>query len=94
LIRKVLRAMQDSHYQSKREVADRVGVQESTLESILSMLSDKGYLHLVNNNRELPARCVGCTNHQGCKSMVQQGRVYLITNKGRKLLVDPGKRLS
>ena len=44
MIREALRAMQDSHLHSKREIVDMVGVQESTLENILSMLSSKSYL--------------------------------------------------
>lgn len=44
-----MRAMQDSHLQSKREIADRVGVQESTLEKDL----DKPYLALSKGARSL-----------------------------------------
>lgn len=44
MIRKVLGAIYDGGLLSKGEIAYLVGVQESTLESIFSMLASKGYL--------------------------------------------------
>jgi len=78
--------MQDNHLQSKREIADRVGVQESTLESILSMLLSKGYLEIEEKNMGHSKGCIGCPMSGGCISRNMTGDAYLITERGEKLL--------
>ena len=85
MIREVLRAVQDSPLLSKKEVADRVGVQESTLESILSMLSSKGYLYEEKHMGQLKG-CIGCPMSRKCLTQITTGNAYLITERGEKLL--------
>jgi len=86
MIMDVLRAMQDGSLLSKREIADRVGVQESTMESILSMLSSKGYLEIEEKNMGQIKGCIGCPMSGGCISRNMTGNAYLITERGEKLL--------
>jgi predicted transcriptional regulator len=78
--------MQDSHLQSKREIADRVGVQESTLERILSMLSSKGYLEIEEKNMDQLKGCIGCPMSGKCLTQITTGNTYFITERGEKLL--------
>jgi len=86
MIREVLRVMQDSPFLSKKEVADRVGVQESTLESVLSMLSSKGYLEIEEKNMDQPKGCIGCPMSRKCLTQITTGNTYFITERGEKLL--------
>ena len=87
-----MRAMQDSHLLSKRNIADKVGVQESTLESILSMLSSKGYL-IEEKNMDQPKGCIGCPMSRKCLTQITTGNTYLITERGKKLLSQSFLRL-
>jgi len=78
--------MQDSHILSKREIADRAGVQESTLESVLSMLSSKGYLEIEEKNMGQLKGCMRCPMSRNCLTQITTGNTYLITERGEKLL--------
>ena len=86
MIQEVLRAMQDRPLLSKKEVADRVGVQESTLESILSMLSSKGYLEIEEKNMGQLKGCMRGPMSRNCLTQITTGNTYLITERGEKLL--------
>ena len=84
MIREVLRAMQDSQLLSNRDLADKVGVQEATLESILSMLSSKGYL-IEEKNIGQQKGCMGCPMSGKCLTRITTGNTYLLTERGKKL---------
>ena len=86
MIKEVLRAINGGGLPRKRDIADRAGVQESTLESIISMLSSKGYLKTVESASDLPSGCARCPIRGGCMIKAQTGNVYVITEKGTKLL--------
>ena len=86
MIKEVLRAIHGGGLLSKGEIADQAGVQESTLENILSMLSSKGYLKTVESSIDLPISCISCPIRVGCMTKVQTGNIYIITEKGTKLL--------
>ncbi len=86
MIKEVLKAIHGGSFLSKAEIANRAGVQESTLESIFSMLSSKGYLKTFESATDLPIGCIGCPLRGGCMTKAQTGNVYVITEKGTKLL--------
>jgi hypothetical protein len=69
-----------------REIADRVGVQESTLENILHMLTSKGYLKIEEVNTHQIKGCIGCPMRGECSSQIISGKSYTITERGKKLL--------
>ena len=70
MIREILRGMQDGSLLSKREIADRVGVQESTMENILSMLLSKGYLEIEEKNMGQSKGCIGCPMRGGAYRVI------------------------
>lgn len=86
MIREVLRVIYDDGLVSKRDVSKKSGVQESTLDRILSLLLSKGYLEVEEKFLDLPRGCMGCPFNSNCMMKNDDGKVYLITEKGRKLL--------
>jgi predicted transcriptional regulator len=89
VIREVLRAISDGDFANKGDIADRAGVQESTLEIIISMLSSKGYLKRVERATDMPIGCIGCPISGDCRIKIQTRNFYVITEKGKKLLEIP-----
>ena len=86
MIREVLRVIYDDGLVSKRDVSKKSGFQESTLDRILSLLLSKGYLEIEEKFLDLPRGCMGCPFNMNCMMKNDDGKVYLITEKGRKLL--------
>jgi hypothetical protein len=82
----VLRELQDSNLESMRDIADRVGVQESTLDGILHMLSSKGYLRIEELSPGLDKGCIGCPMRGGCSSQTMSGKRYTLTERGKRLV--------
>ena len=80
-----MRVIYDDGLISKRDVSKKSGVQESTLDRILFLLLSKGYLEIEEKFLDLPRGCMGCPFNSNCM-MKNEGEVYLITEKGRKLL--------
>jgi len=85
-MKEVLRAINDMSLSNKGDIANRVGVQESTLESILSLLSWKGYLKTIDGTEEMPTYCIGCSITKECMAAAGAGSVYTITEKGKRYL--------
>jgi predicted transcriptional regulator len=86
LLKQVLKLVHDGGLLSKSEIAEKVGVHESTLENIFALLSSKGYLKKIDSNTEMPKACKSCSVYKGCIQKVSAGSVYVITEKGRKYL--------
>lgn len=55
VIREVMRAIREGGLLNNGEIVDQAGIQESTLESILFMLSTKGYLKTAESVTDLPS---------------------------------------
>ena len=74
---------------SKGEIAEKMGIQESTLMDILSLLLSKGYLKTINSSKETPSvGCCGCSISKECHNEVSSGNIYLITKKGKNYLME------
>jgi hypothetical protein len=86
LIKQVLKSVRDGGLLSKGEIAEKMGIQESTLENIFSLLSSKGYLKNIDSTTEMPKACKSCSVNKDCIQKISAGNVYVITDKGRKYL--------
>jgi hypothetical protein len=86
-MKEVLKVVRDGNLLSKAAVADKLGIQESTLESVFSLLSSKGYLQKFDGATEVPSVCVGCSIRKKCVQNVS-GSVYVITDKGKHYLKE------
>lgn len=86
MMKEILRVIRDGGLLSKGDIANKVGIQESTLNSVLSLLSSKGYLKTIDNAVEMPRGCIGCPISKGCMQNASAGSVYMITDKGKNYL--------
>lgn len=86
MIKEILRAIRDGGLLSKRDIADGVGIQESTLESVLSLLTSKGYLQRIDSTEEMSKGCIGCPISKECMRKPSAGNSYIITEKGKNYL--------
>ena len=85
MIREVLQLVQDSGVLNKREIARKVYIEESTLETVLSLLVLKGYLASPTSSQKYPPTvCLGCPISRSCSSSEKVSNVYVITEKGKK----------
>ena len=82
----ILSVIRDGGLLNKGDVANKVGIQQSTLDSVLSLLSSKGYLKTIDSTEERPSGCIGCPISKGCIQKPLAGRVYMITEKGKNYL--------
>jgi predicted transcriptional regulator len=86
MIKEILKIVRDGGPLSKSTIADKMGIQESTLENIFSLLSSKGYLKKIDDNIEMSSACVGCSKGNNCLQKTSSGSVYIITEKGKNYL--------
>jgi hypothetical protein len=86
LIKELLKLVLDGCLLSKSDIADKMGIQESTLDSVFSLLSSKGYLKNIEAAAETPRACIGCSISKDCMQNASAGSIYVITDKGKKYL--------
>ena len=85
MIKEVLRVVHDGGLLSKGALLDRMGIQESTLEDIFSLLSSKGYLRKIGF-ADVSRNCMCCATCTGCMKNVAICTEYEITPKGKTYL--------
>lgn len=85
-MKEILRVIRDGGLLSKGDITNKVGIQESTLESIFSLLSSKGYLKKIDSIKEMPRGCIGCPISKECMQKASTVSVYTITDKGKNYL--------
>jgi hypothetical protein len=85
-MKEALKLVRDGGLLSKRDIADKMGIQESTLDSVFSLLSSKGYLKKFDGTTEVPRACIGCSISKDCMQNASAGSVYVITDKGKNYL--------
>ncbi|MCP8319297.1 MAG: hypothetical protein L6N95_05665 [Candidatus Methylarchaceae archaeon HK01B] len=86
MIKEILRAIRDGGLLNKGDIANDVGIQESTLESVLSLLSSKGYLKRIEGTEEMSKGCIVCPTSRECMKKPSTGNSYIITKKGKNYL--------
>lgn len=85
-MKEILRMVRDGGLLSKGDIANKLGIQESALDSILSLLSLKGYLKTIDSTAVVPKGCLGCPIGKECMQQAFAGSVYTITDKGKNYL--------
>ncbi|MCK4478170.1 hypothetical protein KAU88_06555 [Candidatus Bathyarchaeota archaeon] len=86
MIKEVLQLVQDLGVLNKKEIANKVNIQEVTLEAVLSLLVSKGYLILPASSQSPPPACLNCLMSKSCISTEGASNVYVITEKGKNFL--------
>ena len=84
MIEKILELIVEGRIVDKRELARQAGVQIETLDDIIDMLCQRGYLRLSETSCSESASCSGCSMSNSCGSFDKLGKALFVTEKGRQ----------
>jgi len=77
----------------KREIARKVGVMVETLDDVVDLLCQRGYLRLSERNCTESPSCSGCSLAESCGPADKLGKALFVTDKGRQFVISRrGKR--
>ena len=82
MLKKILQIIVNDRILYKREMAERVGVQTETLDDMLKILLERGYLRLSECGISEKVVCSSCPSAGSCNTGVS-GQAYYVTPKGR-----------
>jgi nitrate/TMAO reductase-like tetraheme cytochrome c subunit len=83
MIEDVLRTIHDQGVMNMKEIAAKIGIEESTLEQVMSLLVSKGYVRNPDNSQSSPTICAGCHMVSQCYQEKNES-IYIITEKGER----------
>ncbi|MCK5264720.1 MAG: hypothetical protein KAR03_03860 [Candidatus Thorarchaeota archaeon] len=84
MIGKVLELIVNGRIVDKREIARHVGVQVETLDDVIDLLCQRGYLRTDEQSCTENPSCSGCSIEDSCGSTDKLGRAIFVTDKGRQ----------
>jgi len=84
MIGKVLELIVDGRVVDKREIAQQAGVQVETLDDIIDLLCQRGYLRMSDTSCSESPSCSGCSTSDSCGSTDKLGKALFVTEKGRR----------
>jgi transcription initiation factor IIE alpha subunit len=85
-MKEILKVIHDGGILSKGDIANSVKIQKSTSDSILSLLSSKGYLKTIDASEEMTSGCIVCPVSKECMQKASTGSVFTIADKGKNYL--------
>lgn len=83
MIRRLLQALLEPKVMSKGELAKLVGVQPETLDDIIRLLLQRGYLEPEGDACDSSESCSNCDSKGACDVMIEYA-AYRITERGIK----------
>ncbi len=83
MIKEILGRILEGGMVDKKVVAREFGIQPETLEDIIRLLIDRGYLALEENGCEESASCASCESRRACQVMTEH-RAFLVTERGER----------
>lgn len=83
MIKKVLQLLVREGMLDKNQIARRVGMQVETLDDIIRLLVQRGYLRMEENGCDVESSCSGCHSSAGCDMISKTGQAFYITEKGK-----------
>ncbi|MGY5873375.1 MAG: hypothetical protein RTV72_14080 [Candidatus Thorarchaeota archaeon] len=84
MIGKILELIVDGRIVDKRDIARQAGVQIETLDDVIDLLCQRGYLRMDEQSCEEGPSCSGCSAADSCGSTDKLGRAVFVTEKGRQ----------
>jgi hypothetical protein len=92
MIEQILELIVDGRIVDKKEIAREVGIQEETLNDMIDLLCQRGYLRVGEQHCGEDMHCSGCSLADTCGSTDKFGRVLYVTEKARQYLKARRKR--
>ena len=86
MIEQVLELIVESGIVDKRELARLVGVQIETLDDIIDLLCQRGYLRENEESCTESPSCSNCGQVESCGSADKLGRALFVTEKGKQFV--------
>ncbi len=83
MLKKILELIVNDGILYKREMAERVGVQTETLDDMLKILLERGYLRLSECGTSEKVICSSCPSAGSCNTEVL-GQAYYVTAVGKR----------
>ncbi|MFW9835334.1 MAG: FeoC-like transcriptional regulator [Candidatus Thorarchaeota archaeon] len=83
MIKEILKLVISEGMLDKNQIAREVGIQAETLDDIIRLLVERGYLRMEQNGCDIEASCAGCHSAGGCSMITKTGQVFYVTEKGR-----------
>ena len=84
MISQVLELIVDGRIVDKREIARQAGVQLETLDDVIDLLCQRGYLRLSEESCTEGPSCSGCSTADSCGSTDKLGKALFVTEKGKQ----------
>ncbi|MHA1948672.1 MAG: FeoC-like transcriptional regulator [Candidatus Thorarchaeota archaeon] len=83
MIKKVMQLIVEERLLSKKEIAHRVGIQVETLDDMIRLLIQRGFLRTEVEGCEPDSACAGCHSAAGCDLVPSGGQTFFVTEKGK-----------
>lgn len=83
MIREVLQLIVTEGMLDKNQIARKLGIQNETLDDIIRLLVERGYLRMEHNGCDVESSCSGCHNAKGCDMITNTGQAFYITERGK-----------
>lgn len=84
MIEQVLELIVEGRVTDKREIAREVGIQIETLNGMIDLLCERGYLRIGKQSCMDDTHCSGCSMADTCGSTDRYGRVLFVTEKAKR----------
>jgi hypothetical protein len=82
MIKEVLQLIVSEGILDKNQIARRVGMQVETLDDIIRLLVERGYLRMEVNGCDVESSCSGCHSSAGCDTITSTGQAFYVTDRG------------
>ncbi len=83
MIKKVLQLIVSEGILDKNQIARQVGMQVETLDDIIRLLVERGYLRMEVDGCDVESSCSGCHSSAGCNMITSTGQVFYVTERGK-----------
>jgi hypothetical protein len=84
VLKKILILLLARNLLYKEEIAENVGVQATTLDDMLLILLQRGFLRVGDCEAQPQSSCSSCPSASGCESQIDSGKAYFVTEKGKR----------
>ncbi|MBY8997242.1 MAG: hypothetical protein KGD60_05880 [Candidatus Thorarchaeota archaeon] len=92
MIKRVLQLIVSEGILDKNQIARRVGMQVETLDDIIRLLVERGFLRMEMNGCDVESACSGCHSSAGCDTESKTGQAFYITDRGKAYASTNGGR--
>ncbi|MHA1138297.1 MAG: hypothetical protein ACTSSE_17595 [Candidatus Thorarchaeota archaeon] len=92
MIGQVLELIVEGRISDKREIARQAGVQVETLDDVIDLLCQRGYLRMSEGSCVESPSCSGCSVADSCGSTDKLGKALFVTEKGKQYVKSRGEK--